>query len=153
MLVNAALGTLFVIALYRTAQKKYRIEVALLATLIVTVSDLSLFNTSLFFNDPIIALLGILFVGSAASFIERPSEGSAIGLAFWFSATAGIRHYDAALFAAPVAVVLLWRCAARHWRLLPFAAAALPLLGLMLHIRLAGHRRTARVAAEAPQHE
>lgn len=134
ILVNPVIGMLLVVATYRFALAQYGREVAVLSALILTVSAFFLFNSASFFNGSIVALLGVLFVTSACSFIDRPGIGAAIGFGFWFSAIAVARHFDALLFAAPVAVVLLWHSTARHWRLTPVAAAAaVPLFGLLLY--------------------
>lgn len=133
VLVNPILGALTIAALYRFALAQYGREVAVLAALATTVSAFFLFNSGSFYNGSLVALLGVLFVHSACSFISRPEARSAIGLGFWFSAIAVVRHYDAVLFAIPVAVALLWRSTGRHWRLVPIAAlAAVPLMGLLL---------------------
>ena len=133
VLVNPVIGALTVAALYRFAFAQYGREVALLAALATTASAFFLFNSGSFFNGSIVALLGVLFVHSAASFISRPDVRSAMGLGFWFSGIAVVRHYDAVLFTLPVAVAVLWQSTGRHWRFIPLAMlTAAPLIGLLL---------------------
>lgn len=133
VIVNPVIGALTIATLYRFALAQYGREIAVLAALATTASAFFLFNSGSFFNGSLVALLGVLFVHSATSFISRPDARSAIGLGFWFSAIAVVRHYDAVLFALPVAIAVLWQSTGRHWRLIPLALlTAAPLIGLLL---------------------
>jgi hypothetical protein len=133
-LVNPAIGALTIVAIFRFAAIRHGPEVALLTASIMTVSAFFLFNSASFLNEGIVALFAILFVGSASSFIDRPGVRAAIAAGFWLSAIAFVRHFDAILFAAPVAIVLLRRGTVWHWKLAPLAAAAsVPLFALLLY--------------------
>lgn len=128
VLVNPMIGALTIVAICRFSAIRHGTEVALLTILITTCSAFFLFNSASFLNETSVALLGVLFVGSASTFIDDPGARAAIAAGFWFSAIAIFRHFDAILFAAPVALVLLRRGGVRHWNLAPLAvAASLPL--------------------------
>jgi Dolichyl-phosphate-mannose-protein mannosyltransferase len=134
VLVNPILGALTLLALWRFAMRQHGREVALIAVALMATSLFFLFNSASFYNGPITALLGVLFVGAVCSFLDRPSVLRAIGLGVWFSAIAATRHLDAILFAVPAAAVMIRRCNARHWSLLPVAAlSAAPPLAVMLY--------------------
>ena len=76
---------------------------------------------------------------ACCSSVRRPPSSTgpvwrpALGLGVWFSAIAVTRHFDALVFALPVAIEMLRRGTVRHWRLAPLAAAAaLPLLAALV---------------------
>ena len=132
-LVNPVVGALTILALYRFALVQYGKEIALLAAAMTGVSAFFLFNSGSFYNGSVTALFAVLMAHSAARFLDRPGVAAALGTGLWFSAIAVVRHFDAVLFALPVAVALLWRGTWRHWRLTPLAIlAGVPLLALLL---------------------
>ncbi len=133
VLINPLVGALTVLALWQFAARRSGADAALVATLVMTSSAFFLLNSASFYNGSIVALFGMLFVASAAAFLDRPGAWQALGLGVWFSAIAVTRHFDALVFALPVAIEMLRRGTMRHWRLAPLAAAAaLPLLAALV---------------------
>ena len=129
VLVNPLVGALTVLALWHFAARQSGREVALLATLLMIASAFYQVNSASFYNGSIVALFGVLAVGAAVSFLDAPTTRAAVATGLWFSALAVTRHFDAVLFALPVAFVMLRRGTVRHWRLVPAViAAGLPLL-------------------------
>ena len=139
--VNPIIGAVTLLALWRFTRRQHGREVAAIAVVLVMCSAFFLFNSASYYNGPLVALLGILFAEAVCDFLDRPGVWPAIGMGLWFSAIAVTRHFDAILFAAPAAVVLLKRVRAGTVRyFLIAAAAATPLLAVTIiyYVRVTG---------------
>ena len=141
-LVNPLIGVVTVAATFRFAARQYGRAVAVIAVVILVTGSFFIFNSASFYNHSIMALLGVLFAGAAAEYLDGASVRSAAAMGLWFSALAVVRHFDAVVFAAPVLVVMLRHPSLLQWKLVPVAAmAALPLFVLLLiyYARVTGH--------------
>ncbi len=133
VLAGPLLGAVSVLALWRLGAERHGPAAGMLAAALMAVSSFWLFNAASYYNHTAVGLFAILFVLGVTRFIDRPTLGAALLTGIAFSAVAATRHFDAALLALPAAIAILRQARARHWALLPLAAAAaLPAIALTL---------------------
>lgn len=131
-LINPILSALTVLALYRLGARDFGAGQASLTCVLLCTGGFVLFNGASLFNHGIVMLLGIVLVLAAQDFDRTGAWRSAAVAGLTFSAIAVTRHYDAILFAMPIAIIALRRWRAWLRAIVPGAVAALPLIALLL---------------------
>jgi hypothetical protein len=118
-LVCPVIGLVFLIAVFRLAERQTGHLGAVLTVGVIALSPFFVFNAASYFNMVPTATAGVLFCWAALEFFDRPTFVSALLTGISLGALGFIRIYDVTIFSVTFAIGFLCSGRRRHYALSP----------------------------------